>query len=259
MIKFLSLFFVLHTSVLYSQSLSGYQTSNAHSHNDYAHADPFWGAYQQEFGSIEADVILKEGILYVAHDEKDINLNQTLDVVYLTPLKKILQKNGGKVYPNKVDGLQLLIDLKTPAEPTLKVLINELKTMEDYLHPKGNVTIVVSGNTPDPNTFILFPAFIYFDGRPEINYSKYQLTRIALISQDFKKYSRWNGEGEMLKKDHRRLEKIVKQTHLQGKKIRFWATPDNINTWKKLMMLQVDYLNTDQTTQMGDYLRNAPK
>lgn len=44
-----------------------------------------------------------------------------------------------------------------------------------------------------------------------------------------------------------------------GKKIRFRDAPDNINTWKTMMALQVDYLDTGKVIQMGDYLRTAPR
>ena len=38
---------------------------NAHSHNDYVRANPFYLAYNCHFASIEADVFLVDGELYV--------------------------------------------------------------------------------------------------------------------------------------------------------------------------------------------------
>jgi len=118
---------------------------------------------------------------------------------------------------------------------------------------------VVSGNTPLPQNFGDYPLYIYFDGRPEIIYTTQQLERIGLISQTFQKYTKWNGEGPLPDKEKKSIVKVIDQTHTTGKKIRFWATPDNINTWKTLMLLGVDYLNTDKVIQMGDYLRTAPR
>lgn len=42
----------------YGQPLS-YSTSNAHSHNDYEQDFPFWNAWKQGFGSVEADIFWK--------------------------------------------------------------------------------------------------------------------------------------------------------------------------------------------------------
>jgi len=33
-----------------------YSNANAHSHNDYEQANPFWNAYTEGFGSIEVDI-----------------------------------------------------------------------------------------------------------------------------------------------------------------------------------------------------------
>ena len=238
---------------------SAYTPAQAHSHNDYEHKNAFWDAYKQQFGSIEADLILKDSILYTAHDGTGISKERTFKKLYLEPLFSEIEKNGGKIYIKPDSMLQLLIDLKTPAEETMAVLVNELAPYEKYLAPKGTVKIVISGNTPEPSTYNKYPEYIYFDGRPDISYTKYQLLRIGLISQSFQTYSKWNGEGEMLQKDRKRLEKVIAQTHELDKKIRFWATPDNINAWKTMMSLKVDFLNTDKVVEMGDYLRTAPK
>ena len=69
-----------------------YTPANAHSHNDYEKPSPFWEAYEQHFGSIEADIFLKDGKLIVAHDEQQVLANRSLDSLYLQPIYKSLQK-----------------------------------------------------------------------------------------------------------------------------------------------------------------------
>ncbi|CAG5003625.1 hypothetical protein DYBT9275_03194 [Dyadobacter sp. CECT 9275] len=252
------LFLAISGTETFAQS-SLYTPAQAHSHNDYEHKNAFWDAYKQGFGSIEADLILQDSVLYTAHDKTGISEERTFKKLYLEPIISEIEKNGGKIYAQSNTILQLLIDLKTPATETMAVLLRELAPYEQYLAPKGTVKIVISGNTPDPTTYNKYPDYIYFDGRPDISYTKYQLLRLGLISQSFQTYSKWNGEGEMLKKDQKRLEKVISQAHELDKKIRFWATPDNINAWKTMMSLKVDYLNTDKVVEMGDYLRTAPK
>lgn len=251
-----SLFFLPQ---LYAQSSKTYTTAQAHSHNDYERKRAFQDAYEQQFGSVEADLFLVNDTLFVAHTIKDISPKRTFASLYMQPILKQIEKNQGNIYPQEDVTLQLLIDLKTAAEPTLAALVRELEPHKQYLAPKGTVRIVVSGNVPEPASFAKYPAYIFFDGRPDIPYTPDQLERIGLISQAFDKFSRWNGEGPLPEKDKKRIQQVLTQTHGLGKKMRIWATPDNINSWKIMMALGVDYLNTDKVKEMGDYLRTAPR
>src|ERR1700753_3310686 len=49
-----------------------YTVANTHSHNDYEQATPFWLAYGQQFGSIEADIFWVEGKMLVGHSYEEI-------------------------------------------------------------------------------------------------------------------------------------------------------------------------------------------
>jgi alkaline phosphatase len=249
----LALFF---TSTVFAQSPVRYTTAQAHSHNDYEQNIPFLRAYYQQFGSIEADIFLRNDSIFVAHDQKYITSKNTLASLYLKPLLAQVEKNNGQIYPDKKLNLQLLIDLKTPGKETIPVLIRELQPYLKVFAPAGPVRIVLSGDVPTPQEFSQYPDYLFFDGRPEINYSKTQLERVGLISQSFTNYTKWNGKGILVKKEKEALETVIKQVHDQGKKIRFWGTPDNINAWKMLMNMGIDYLNTDKVEELGPYLRN---
>lgn len=254
-----ALVFLILTTSLFAQKATTYTTAHAHSHNDYEQAHPFKSAYEQQFGSIEADLFFVNDSLYTAHNRADIKPDRTFSKLYLLPILDRTKKNSGHIFPEEDTVLQLLIDLKTPAEETLNALVKLLAPYEKILAPQGTVKIVISGNTPSPLAYDQYPAFIYFDGRPDVAYTGEQLKRVGLISQAFQRYSKWNGEGDLPEKDKKNLAKVIEQVHQKGKKIRFWATPDNINTWKTMMNLEVDFLNTDKVIQMGDYLRTAPR
>jgi hypothetical protein len=250
---------LLSVPFAWSQSRQVYTTAQAHSHNDYEQKRPFWEAYQQQFGSIEADLFLVNDSLYAAHNRVDIKPERTFRNLYLLPILSQTEKNGGSIFPQKDQSLQLLIDLKTPAVETLDALVKLLAPYQDLLAPKGSVKIVISGNTPAPADFSKYPPYIYIDGRPEVSYTPSQLERIGLISQSFQKYSKWNGEGDLPEREKKALSRTVQDIHRLQKKVRFWGTPDNIHTWRTMMELQVDYLNTDHVVQMGDYLKKAPR
>lgn len=235
-----------------------YTTTQAHSHNDYEQPIPFWQAYHQNFGSIEVDLHARNGILYVAHDTTDIDPTRTLDALYIQPIVQQVKIGKGRVYPKNSQTLQLLIDLKTPVNQTLPLLMQRLSAYPDVFGLNGPVRVVISGNVPEPEQFKNYPDWLFFDGRPEITYTTDQLKRIGLISQSFLVYTRWNGKGLIVKSERQKISEVIRKTHQQGKKLRLWATPDNVNTWKALMNLGVDYINTNHITELANFLNSRP-
>jgi alkaline phosphatase len=228
-----------------------------HAHNDYHQRIPFFNAYALGAGSIEADIVLLEGELYVAHDIREVQKDWTLDSMYLRPLQKIAAKRSNSTSKNRNPErpLQFLIDIKTDAESTLDLLVKKLKSYPAEVFAKNPAfTIVISGNVPDPSRWANYPAFIFFDGRPSIQYTAGQLARIAMISDDFTTYSVWNGKGLIVKSERKKLEDLIASVHHKGKKIRFWATPDHINAWKILLTMGVDYLGTDYVDLLANYI-----
>ena len=109
-----------------------YTTLNAHSHNDYEQKTPFFLAYQAGFGSIEADIWAVDGSLFVAHDKTKITADRTLESLYILPIVKLFRANGGKAWKGSNSTFQLLIDLKTPVEPTLPLLVRLLVLLEPF-------------------------------------------------------------------------------------------------------------------------------
>jgi len=242
-------------------SLSGqYTTLNAHSHNDYENDPPFWLAFNNHFGSIEADIWAIDGELLVAHYKADTKPELTLDSLYIQPIVRSFRQNKGKAWPDKSSSFQLLIDIKTEVSPALPLLIKKLKQYPDVFNPgknKSAVRIVISGNRPDPAEFRRYPRFIYFDGLLTLKYNKKQLTRIPLYSENLKKFTVWNGTGEMPEKDRIRLQSVIDSVHSLNKKIRFWNAPDGINTWDTFIDMGIDYINTDKIEELTDYLNKG--
>ncbi|HKZ37230.1 MAG TPA: alkaline phosphatase [Chryseolinea sp.] len=233
-----------------------------HAHNDYHNRIPFYDAYRLGAGSIEADIVLQGDNLYVAHDVKEIQMDQTLDSMYLRPLQKLTyakKKNSGRKKEDAERTLQLLIDIKTEGEPTLDKLVSKLSSYPAEAFVKNtSLQIVISGNTPDPSHWSKYPSFIHFDGRPNVTYTREQLDRIAMISDNFTSYSKWNGKGLIPQAERDKIEGVIASVHRQGKKIRFWATPDQVNAWKTLLTLAVDFIGTDHVDLLTDYVNKQP-
>lgn len=247
-----SLGIFLHSDLLAQKK---YTTSDVHSHNDYENKIPFWTAYKEGFGSIEADIFLVGNHLYVGHDTVEIKMKRTLEKFYLDPLKSMILKNHGSIYKDKTRKLQILVDVKTDSTATLRRLVQVLRDYPSLIQNK-NLRFTISGNRPDPKDYVKYPSFIWFDGRLNENYSPLALKKVGLISDDFSNFSNWDGVRSIESADEMKLMNLVSKAHALHRKLRFWATPDTHKTWNEMMKLGVDYINTDSIVSLSHYLRN---
>ncbi len=247
-----SLIFMLlvAVAVLPASAQLNYAATQAHSHNDYAQANPLLGAFGLQCGSIEADVFLQNGELMVAHTPREITAGKTLQSLYLDPLQS--QLKAGKMY-----SLQLLIDLKTPFNPTLDTLVSQLKCYPELVGEGKPLKIVVSGSMPAASDFEKYPAWIGFDGRFDQVYSSQALNRVALFSAPFSVVSPWKGQGLFPKEDREKLVELVNTAHQKGKKVRFWGTTDTEAVWKELMAVNTDWIGTDTPASLINYFKSV--
>ncbi|MEI9955500.1 MAG: alkaline phosphatase [Ferruginibacter sp.] len=230
-----------------------YTTANAHSHNDYENKFPFETAYNENFGSIEADIFLWNDSLIVGHTENDIQYKRTLENLYLNPLLKKVQGNNNYPYKDASLNLQLLIDIKTEAVATLNKLVVVLNKYPLLINSK-KIQFVITGNRPDESLWNNYPSFILFDGELQNNYSNTALERIALFSDNLKTYTNWNGKGILTEADKATIDSIVLKAHQLHKKIRFWNSPDFTNAWYQFIDAGADYINTDHITELSAFL-----
>jgi alkaline phosphatase len=229
-----------------------YSTANAHSHNDYEQPAPLTAAYNEKFGSIEADIFWHNGKLLVAHKEEELARHRTLEDLYLKPLQAYVKKNKGYIYADTSRRLQFMIDLKTNGDTTLGQLVNLLKKYP-ALTKCSTLKITISGKRPDVAAWASYPSFIWFDGELQKEYPAAALARIVMLSSDFKKDSTWNGKGELPAAVRDSLQQVINRAHGLGKTVRFWGAPDNKNAWRQLMGLKVDYINTDSIKALADF------
>jgi alkaline phosphatase len=255
----LALAFCSLTRSVCAQSIT---VNQSHSHNDYKQNIPFLQAYYAGAGSIEADVFLLNGKLYVAHERKEIAEDRTLTNLYLKPLAALFKKHGNRPYADTSFKLQLVVDIKEDHEHVIPALLKELEPYHAIFNDPANrhtVRLVLSGDRPAPARFGDYPGFIYYDGRPNITYSAKELKQIAMISDALSNYTVWNGKGTPISADSLKLKTLIKAAHAQHKPFRFWATQDSPNTWIQLEKLGADWINTDHPQQVHDFLENRTK
>ncbi len=231
-------------------------TAKLHAHNDYEHAVPFWEAFSQGFSSIEADVLLIEDKLYVAHEKETIKEERTLETLYLQPIERALALN---LWNNR--HIQLLIDVKTEAYATLDKIVATVVRHPVIIQAvnDGYLSLVISGNRPKISAYQKYPSYIQFDYQ-QLDYpGDAALEKIAMVSLSFKPYSQWNGKGRLVDEDLQKVKKVIAKAHALNKPFRFWGTPDSKTAWKAFADLGVDYVNTDQLAKAAAYLSTLSK
>jgi len=238
--------------------------ARAHAHNDYLHSRPLLDALAAGFTSIEADVWLVDGELLVAHDRQEARPGRTVRALYLEPLRRIAGGQGGRVYRGYSHPVILLVDIKSEAEATYRVLHEQLRAYESLLRapaPGGGAAallVVVSGNRPRDLMLGEPGRLAGYDGRVTDLTGPLPATFMPLASDHWMRHFTWMGVGPMPDAERRALRQIVAAAHARGQRVRFWATPDSgpgaEAVWTELLRGGVDLINTDRLAALREFL-----
>ena len=223
-----------------------------HSHNDYTHAVPFWDAYNSNAGVIEADVYAVNGELIVAHNKQDIKPANTLNNMYIQPIVQLFDTDK-----NKIHSFYLMIDIKENQALVLEALMKLLQQYPSVFNRQVNknaVQVFISGERPPDTSFHNYSSYIMFDGLPGKKYAPQDLEKIVMISDNFRNYSNWNGDGLLLPEDSIKIEIVIKDAHAAGKPVRFWGAPDTEQCWQIIINLHADVINTDKVKECRQFL-----
>lgn len=230
----------------------------AHAHNDYEHRRPLFDALDHGFTSIEADVYLIDGELYVSHNTpRRKKKRRTLEALYLQPLQRIVQANGGQVFQGYEGPFYLMIDIKSEAEAAYAVLKKQLYAFHQILTSyqngaknPGAVTVFLSGNRPISTVASDSIRLVALDGRPDELGKGYPSSLMPVISDNYNKHFNWQGNGAMPEAERQRLQALAQEAKAEGKLLRLWASPENENTWRILLEAGVGLINTDSLARL---------
>lgn len=261
-IRLLLLFFLAGIASVSAQTnrISANPLPRAHAHNDYEHARPLFEALEHGFCSVEADVHLVSNKLFVAHDRNQVREDRELHGLYLRPMKKLADKTG-RIFPGEPT-LLLFVDVKSDAEMTYLRLRDYFRRCSPILTKFSGdkietnvVTVIISGNRARATMAKETERFAAMDGRIEDLDSNASIALIPMISDNWTKYFKWRGVGPMPEEERIRLREFVTKAHKQGRKIRFWETPDKPALWKELVAADVDLIGTDDLDALEKFLR----
>lgn len=233
---------------------------HGHSHNDYERRAPLSDALARGYTSIEVDVVLLGGQLLVGHDWVEaLAGGRTLRSLYLDPLADWVDRNSGAVFAPGGPPLTLLIDVKSEARRTWRALEGVLARYAEMLcrytaegTEPGAVSVLVSGNRAPELLAAETERFTALDGRVEdlAGPNPPPATLMPLVSERWGELFRWKGTGAMPAAELDRLRAVVAAAHAQGRRVRFYATPDRTpavreNVWRAELAAGVDLLNVD--------------
>ncbi|MFH8618790.1 phosphatidylinositol-specific phospholipase C/glycerophosphodiester phosphodiesterase family protein [Streptomyces sp. NPDC017979] len=240
----------------------------AHAHNDYLHPRPLHDALAHGFTSLEADVFLVDGDLLVAHTPAELDPARTLRSLYLDPLLARVRANHGDVYRGHRRPVQLLVDIKADGVACYLELDRQLRAYRRMLTRWSNgrtypgvITPVVSGDRAARAPMeAQRQRYAAYDGRLDDLGAAAPASFVPLISSNWNQNFGWQGVGPFPPAERARLHALAAAAHQQGRRIRFWATPDAPGPardalWAELLAAGVDHLNTDDLAGLERFLR----
>ncbi len=254
----LCLIIFLNISIVQAQDF--FILPNGHSHNDYTREKPLYDALKYGFPSIEADVFLFDNRMVVTHDETKLIEKPTLEELYLNPLRKIIAENDGTVFKNDSTQLILMVDLKSDKTTTYiglkKIFSNYLDIIEWYDHDTvkwGPIKILLTGGPPIERIEKEEVRFVSVDGAIDQWSMNYPLNLMPRASTNYRDYFKWYGKGDMPQTEEQELKRLISKAHQAGRKVRFWACPNTIEVWEKLLDEGADWINVDDLKGFNEF------
>ncbi len=235
----------------------------AHAHNDYEHTRPLFDALAQGFTSVEADVWLIDGELYVSHDRPAANRRVNLKTTYLEPLARHIAANRHSVYPGYGAPFLLMIDLKNEGAASYELLKKQLAPyaylldrVENGRHLPGPVKVFLSGDRPVEQIAADAGQYVGIDGRPGDLGKGYDAQVMPVISESFRKVVNWDGKGVLPESERQKLAALATRVHGEGKRLRLWGAPDTEGVWATFHACGVDLLNADDLGRLQRFLQD---
>jgi hypothetical protein len=77
------------------------------------------------------------------------------------------------------------------------------------------------------------------------------------VSDDWDRITNWRGSGAPPDSVRRRVASAVARAHAQGRRLRFWNTPDLPVVWRLLVQSGVDLIGADDLDALRTFLSDS--
>ncbi len=238
----------------------------AHAHNDYEHPRPLLDALDNRFYSVEVDFWMVDGEILVSHDKEESkeDYKGTLKELYLDPLQKRVDEKGSV----HGDGLPfyLWLDIKDgrpEVHPVLRELLSHYSMMTVFTDEEvngevkeGPVTIILTGDHESKSSYM----DQYNERRVCRDSNSYDASdpnadnKWLWYALNWNSHFSWKGRGLMPPEEIKKLQTLVNDIHAKGRKVRFYAVPDNMRYWMTAIQNGCGLINTDKLAELNEFL-----
>ncbi len=236
---------------------------NAHAHNDYEKSWPaLTEALKNGFVSIEIDVFPYRNKLKVAHIDFFLGIAPDLEDLYFKPLQQFIDKHD-QLFTDSDQRLIFMIDIKKNASLSyalLRKLCQKYKHLVTHYYPSqdslvlGKLDILLSGHKPYQEVINDSVRYMLIDGSLSVIGDSVINAAIApRVSARYHSMFKWSGNGDMTEDENQKLKNIVTKAHNNGRKLRFWALPENEVVWGKMLDEGVDWINVDHLSRFRKF------
>lgn len=241
--------------------------SVGHSHNDYEQPRPLETALSTGMVGIEVDVFLRDDVLFVAHEERDLDPSRTLRSLYLEPLYRRFRRFEGQIRENGVPVL-LFVDFKEPGIEIYEALERDLMTYPGLVRrvvwnaddrctiTPGPVIVVATGSYPRDAIISDTDRVVAIDGRiPDDLLSDFPPHLMPTISTSFAVLGDLpvaQGPGGL----GRAMSTIIARSTAAGRLVRFYEGIDSERFWETQVVAGVHLINTDDPERLSAHLRS---
>jgi len=226
----------------------------AYAHNDYRNERPLARALELGFRGVEVDYFVVDEELRVGHDPQDTRPGQTIESMYLAPLRNRFESDG-EIIPGG-ETFILNIESKREGIETYEALHKLLARYEDIL------TIVRDGNVKQgPVQVILvgwFPSMDYMEKQPvryaavqchyknlPDDHERYPAHLLKLISLNYKRGLQSRGSGPVPSMLRKRLQRLASAAHaVPGRMARAFNVPTKSRAYSAILNAGVDLIGT---------------
>lgn len=257
------LFILLLLVALPLQAQSRKVYYSAFSHNDYEHSRPLFDALDRGFNCVEADLWYIDGELYVSHSRpKTLDKERTFEKLYVEPIVNLIKQNRGRVHKHGRKPFVLMIDCKTEGEDMLPRLEQALQPYRDILcrvedgkYHRSALFVFISGKCPRKTILERGEGYLFIDGVIADVGQGIDSRMMPVVSDNYKKFFKWLGEGEMPQEELERMRDIIKRTHAEGKLFRWWGAPDTPQFKRLFIDEGVDLIGMDNLDILKEVMK----
>lgn len=232
----------------------------AYAHNDYRNARPLHDALALGYRGVEADLFRLDTALVVAHARRERRATNAFARLYLDPLRDRVRRCG-RVLPDSTSFL-LNVELKEADERAFRLLLDALGRYPELFHPPG------AGGTPPVRLVLVgwWPSVARGEARwPEYLGVQHVVAgsgaghadttlAISLITIDYGKTLRWNGEGPVPAKSVRALAEARRLAMERGVPLRVHHAPEDLRVYRWLVAGGVTFVGAIDLARTRDLL-----